>query len=281
MMNRKRMAAAMAVVWAMTGIFAGCGNAANSGIEEDNAAGATEDTTEIGETDLYVFIAASLSNAMEEVADMFSKDQPNVNIIYNADSSGTLQTQIEEGAECDIFFSAATKQMTALKDGGYVVDGSVVDLLENQVVLIKGTGVETAVTGFDNVTSAASMALGNEDTPAGQYAREIFTSLGNLEDVLTMEINECANVTAVLSAVSEQSNEVGVVYATDAASMSDSVEIVAAAPEGSMEPAIYPVGEISNVEATADEEMAAETFLSYLQSKEVLSVFEKYGFTIH
>lgn len=229
--------------------------------------------------EVYVFIAASLSNAMEEVQKNFNELYPEVEILYNADSSGTLQTQIEEGARCDIFFSAAQKQMDALVEEGLAIEDSVTDLLENKVVLIKPTGGETAVTGFENITEAANLALAGEDVPVGQYAREIFTNMGILEDVEAMEINEGRNVTEVLASVSEGSNEVGVVYATDAASVADKVEVIAEAPSDSLKtPVLYPVGLISDAEASAEEEIAAETFFAYLQEEDTLNIFEEYGF---
>ena len=182
--------------------------------------------------EIYVFIAASLSNAMEEIQKNFNEMYPEVEILYNADSSGTLQTQIEEGARCDVFFSAAEKQMNALAEEKLVPEDSIVDLLENKVVLIKPAGQETQVTGFKNITDAENIALAGDSVPVGQYAREIFENLGIAEDVEKMEINEGKNVTEVLANVSEGSNEVGVVYATDAASVRDKVEVIAEAPEG-------------------------------------------------
>lgn len=230
--------------------------------------------------DVYVFIAASLSNSMEEIQKDFEKLHPEVSIKYNADSSGTLQTQIESGAPCDLFFSAADKQMNALVDEELADKDSVVDLLENKVVLIKPKDSETKVTGFENITQAENIALAGEDVPVGQYAREIFTNLGIMDDVEKMEINEGRNVTEVLTAVSEGSNEVGIVYATDAASMGDSVEIIAEAPEDSLDtPVLYPIGLIKNESADDDEKAAAEAFYAYLQTEDALKVFEEYGFT--
>lgn len=229
--------------------------------------------------ELYVFIAASLSNAMEEIQQNFNEEYPDVEILYNADSSGTLQTQIEEGSRCDIFFSAATKQMDELVEAGLAKEDSVVDLLENKVVLIKPKDGETKVTGFENITDAANIALAGEDVPVGQYAREIFNNLGIMEDVEAMEINEGKNVTEVLAAVSEGSNEVGVVYATDAASVADQVEIIAEAPADALTtPVLYPVGLTEDAEASEAEAAAAETFLEYLQSDDAIAVFEEYGF---
>ena len=118
--------------------------------------------------EVNTFIAASLSNAMEEIQKDFNETYPDVEILYNADSSGTLQTQIEEGSRCDIFFSAATKQMDALVGEELAKKDSVVDLLENKVVLIKPKDGETKVTGFENITDAKNIALAGEDVPVGQ-----------------------------------------------------------------------------------------------------------------
>ena len=239
-------------------------------------------TTEDASGDLYVFIAASLANAMDEIQKDFNEEYPDVNILFNADSSGTLQTQIEEGSRCDIFFSAATKQMDALVDEDLAKKDSVVDLLENKIVLIKPKDGETKVTGFENITDAENMALAGEDVPVGQYSREIFSNLGIMDDVNKMEINECKNVTDVLAAVSEGSNEVGVVYATDAASVTDKVDIIAEAPADSLKtPVLYPVGLIEDKEASEDDTKAAEAFLDYVESDAAIKVFEDYGFTAY
>lgn len=230
--------------------------------------------------ELYVFIAASLANSMEEIQKDFNQKYPDVEIFYNADSSGTLQTQIEEGSRCDIFFSAATKQMDALVEEQLAKENSVEDLLENKVVLIKLKDAETKVTGFENITEAENLALAGEDVPVGQYAREIFTNLGIMDQVEKMEINEGKNVTEVLAAITQGSNEVGVVYATDAASVADQVEIIAEAPAEALEtPVLYPVGLTEDQEASSAEQEAAEVFLEYLQTEEAMKVFEEYGFS--
>lgn len=244
-------------------------------------AGATETTGDETAT-IQVFIAASLSNAMEEIAADYANVAPNVTIVYNAGSSGKLQTQIEEGGACDIFFSAAVKQMTALVDGGYVDEADTVDLLENKVQLIKPVGTETAVTGFENITEAANLALAADTVPVGQYAREIFENLGITDAVMAMEINECEDVSAVLAAVSEASNEIGIVYATDAASVADAVEVIATADDSILNTkVIYPVGLVHNEEADEAETAAAKAFMEYLSSPEAAAVFEKYGFTVN
>lgn len=246
------------------------------------AAGFTTGNVQAAEPggELYVFIAASLANAMEEIQKDFNEKYPDVEIFYNADSSGTLQKQIEEGSRCDIFFSAATKQMDALVEEKLAKEDSVKDLLENKVVLIKLKDAETKVTGFENITEAENLALAGEDVPVGQYAREIFTNLGIMDQVEKMEINEGKNVTEVLAAITQGSNEVGVVYATDAASVADQVEIIAEAPAEALEtPVLYPVGLTEDQEASSAEQEAAEVFLEYLQTEEAMKVFEEYGFS--
>ncbi len=289
--GKKLLAVMMAAMFA-AGTVAGCGSTGTKATQADQTT-AKEETSKVEETtkaaetteakaekeDLYVFIAASLKNTMEKIKETYEKDHPNVNIIYNADSSGTLQTQIEEGAQCDVFFSAATKQMDALKEGGFVVEGSISNLLENKIVLIKPKDGKTEVTGFDNITKASSLALAGEDVPVGQYARKLFTNLGTLDQVMKMEINEGANVTAVLTAVAEGSNEVGVVYATDAASMADKVEIIAEADNSMIDPAVYPVGLIIDKEASEGQVKAAADFKEYLVNDEgVMKLFTDAGF---
>ncbi|SFA77748.1 molybdate transport system substrate-binding protein [Acetitomaculum ruminis DSM 5522] len=272
------------ICFALTGL-AGCGNNTKTESTKQNETKDVSDEKVENKTEEPVeidfFIAASLNNVMEEIKADYEKEHPNVNIVFNADSSGTLQKQIEEGADCQLFFSAATKQMNALADEGLVNKDNIKDLLENEVVLIKAKGTETAVTGFDNITDAKNMALANEDVPVGQYAREIFNNIGNMDTVNKMEINSCQNVTAVLSAVAEGSNEVGVVYATDAKSAEDSVEVIATCPkEYYTTPCVYPVGIVDSKTATDAQIEAAKDLFEYLQTEDALSLFENYGFKI-
>lgn len=269
---KKKILAAITAGVLTTGLMTGTVFAADTEVQGDKEL----------KGEVYAFIAASLSNSMEQIQKDFNKLYPNVTIYYSADSSGTLQTQIEEGARCDLFFSAADKQMDALTEEKLTKEDTVVDLLENKVVLIKPADGETKVTGFENVTDAENMALAGEDVPVGQYSREIFTNLGIMDDVNKMEINECKNVTDVLAAVSEGSNEIGVVYATDAASVADKVEILAEAPADSLQtPVLYPVGLIEDKEASEDDTRAAEAFLDYVESDAAIKVFEDYGFTAY
>lgn len=269
---KKKILAAITAGVLTTGLMTGTVFAADTEVQGDKEL----------KGEVYAFIAASLSNSMEEIQKDFNELYPNVTIYYSADSSGTLQTQIEEGARCDLFFSAADKQMDALTEEKLTKEDTVADLLENKVVLIKPTDGETKVTGFENVTDAENMALAGEDVPVGQYSREIFTNFGIMDKVNEMEINECKNVTDVLAAVSEGSNEIGVVYATDAASVADKVEILAEAPADSLQtPVLYPVGLIEDKEASEDDTKAAEAFLDYVESDAAIKVFEDYGFTAY
>lgn len=257
-------------------------SAISSGLDVSSEILSVGETDSSKNTEVYCFIAASLKNVMEDIQENYKKVAPNVTLIFNPDSSGTLQTQIEEGAECDLFFSAATKQMTTLSEGGYIVDGSVVNLLENKIVLIKPKGEETTVTSFETIPNAKNIALAGEAVPVGAYAREIFTNLGILDKVLAMEINEGANVSAVLAAISEASNEVGIVYATDAASVVEKVDIIGEAPADSLKtPVLYPVGLVQNKDADDGQAQAAKDFLVYLQTEDCLQLFQNYGFSIN
>ena len=225
--------------------------------------------------EVNTFIAASLSNAMEEIQKDFNETYPDVEILYNADSSGTLQTQIEEGARCDIFFSAADKQMDALVDENLAKKDTVEDILENKVVLIKPKDGETKVTGFENITDAANIALAGDSVPVGQYSREIFDNLGITDEVNKMEINEGKNVSEVLAAVSEGSNEIGIVYATDAA-ISDKVKVLMEAPENTHKPVVYPIAMV-NSSKNPD---VAKDFIAYLSQDAQKNILAKYGFNV-
>ena len=269
---KKKILAALTAGILTTGLMTGTVFAADTEVKGDeNLKG-----------EVYAFIAASLSNSMEEIQKDFNELYPNVTIYYSADSSGTLQTQIEEGARCDLFFSAADKQMDALTEEKLTKEDTVADLLENKVVLIKPKDGETKVTGFENITDAKNIALAGENVPVGQYSREIFKNLGIEDDVNKMEINEGKNVTDVLASVSEGSNEIGIVYATDATSVADKVDVIAEAPEGSLEtPVLYPVGLTVDAEASDEEAAAADAFLEYLQTDDAMKVFEEYGFAAY
>ena len=243
--------------------------------------------------EIQVFIAASLENAFKDLIALYNEAQPNVTVTCNADSSGTLLTQIEEGYECDVFFSAATKQMKALEADGLVVDGTRVDLLRNEVVLITWKGSGTKVTGIDNLADAASIALADGSVPVGKYTRAALQNLGVLdkdadpsgistEDVSAalggVEINECGNVSKVKEAVKEGSNEVGTVYYSDAYSVRNDVDIIEHISTDLTGAIVYPMCRVTNAEADAAQTAAADDFFTFLQTPEAMAIFEEYMF---
>ena len=271
--------------------------AADTGDEAAAGAGTEETSGETLEaTEIQVFIAASLDNAFQELVELYRERQPNVTVTLNADSSGTLLTQIQEGYACDIFFSAATRQMDQLAEDGLMVEGTRTDLLGNEVVLITWQGSGTAVTGMDNLSEASSIALADGSVPVGQYTRTVLQNMGLLDSSLTaadittqeisdalggVEINECGNVSQVLQAVAEGSNEVGTVYYSDAYSEMDRVEILEHIPTDLSGEIIYPVAQVVNPEADELESAAAADFLAFLQTDEAMEVFTAYQFLDH
>ena len=243
---------------------------------ETEAESKEETKADLGEQSILVAVAASLKNAYEdELIPMFEEQYPGVTVEGTYDSSGKLQTQIEEGLEADVFMSAATKQMKALDEEGMIASDTIVNLLENKIVLIVPAGSDSKIDSFEKIGDAASIALGDpESVPAGQYAKEALTNL-NVWDSIQDKVSFGTNVTEVLNQVAAASADAGIVYATDAASKADQVTVVAEAPEGSLEKkVIYPV---AVVKATAHED-AAKAFVDFLQTPEAIAVFESYGF---
>ena len=224
---------------------------------------------------LTVAAAASLEYSyVQQLIPLFEKQNPGIQVEGTYDSSGKLQSQIENGLDADVFMSAAVKQMNALVSEGYIDPESVVELLENKIVLIKPKGGDTKVTSFENAADCETIALGDPaSVPAGQYAQEAFTTLGNW-DAVSAKASFGTNVTEVCAWVENASADCGVVYATDAAQ--HEVDIIAAAPEGSLsKKVIYPVAVLSG----SSHKEAAQKFVDFLASEEALAVFESYGFT--
>ena len=276
---KKLMAAAMAALMAAS--MTACGGsktettAAETTAEETTAKETTAASGE--ETEILVAAAASLKNAYEDkLIPMFEEANPGVTVKGTYDSSGKLQTQIEEGLDADVFVSAATKQMKALDEEGMIASDTITDLLENKIVLIVPAGNEKKLEKFEDIEKADSIALGDPaSVPAGQYSEEALTNLG-IWDKIQDKVSFGTNVTEVLNQVAAASADAGIVYATDAASMADKVEVVAEAPEGSLsEKVIYPV---AVVKGTAHEEVAKE-FVAFLQTDKAITVFEDYGFS--
>lgn len=281
----KRKIVSLLLVSAMTAVLAaGCGSsegntdASDSGQSETEADTQEEGQEESGEdakTEILVAAAASLEYAYEdELIPMFEEQNPDITVSGTYDSSGKLQTQIEEGMEADVFMSAATKQMDALTEEGMIEEDSVTDLLENKIVLITSADSQLELSSFEDITKADTIAIGDPaSVPVGQYSEEALTNLGLWDQVLA-KTSLGTNVTEVLNWVAEGSAQAGIVYATDAAT-TDKVKVVAEAPEDSLaEPAIYPVGIVS----ASENKEAAEKFVEFLKSDEAIQIFEDYGF---
>lgn len=288
-MKQKCVCVLLSAAMAMT-MFAGCGN------NKDQAAGETEAAAAepFEATTVTVFAAKSLNTVMEELIAEYNKTQPNVSIVGSYDSSGILMTQIEEGAACDVFFSAAQKQIDQLQDqDGLVIDGTRHNVVNNQVCVVTYKGSGTAVTGLSDIGNAKSIALADGSVPVGKYTRQAMVNAGMLDKVddvsqITtteiqnalggVDINECANVGAVTSAVAEGSNEVGTVYYSDTYGFEDRLEILEKVSYDLTGNVIYPVAQIVNNEADELEQSAAEDFINFLVSDDAKTIFQKYYF---
>lgn len=236
---------------------------------------------------INVFAAASLKNAMDEIIAEYNKANQDVKISLNTDSSGKLQTQIEEGFACDIFFSAGKKQMEKLKEEGHIKDGTDADLLHNKLCIVAPKDSGTKVTGIANIKDAKSISIGETSVPAGAYAREAlskaYPDLGitkestgaELKDKLGMDIIENSNVTKTLLSVVDGFGEVGFVYLTDTYGNED-VKVIEKVDESLTGKITYPIARVNNDEA--DEKISAEAdkFYDYLKSDSAKKVFEKY-----
>jgi molybdate transport system substrate-binding protein len=240
--------------------------------------------------ELTVFAAASMTESMNRIAAMYQKVAPKVKIVYNFDSSGTLKTQIQQGAPCDVFISAGQKQMNQLdikadpkantEKLDFVMPGTRFNIVSNKVVLIVPKGHAAGIKDFKAAATdkVKLIALGNSDVPVGQYSEQIFKSLG-IWDKLNAEkkITFGSNVKEVLAQVESGAVSCGVVYSTDAATAKKgSIEIAAEAPEGSHKPIVYPAAVLKNSKNAAD----AKAFCEYLKSRPCKKVFESIGFSI-
>jgi molybdate transport system substrate-binding protein len=249
-------------------------DAAGKMASEESSETATVKSKEAKE--LTILAAASLTDVCNELKEKYEKEHPEVTLNLSYGSSGALQTQIEEGAPCDIFFSAAKKQMDALNEASLMDAASISDLLENRVVLVVPAEGGADITSFEDVSSDKVKMIGlgePESVPAGHYAEEVFTTLGTL-DAVKAKANYGQDVRTVLTWVEEGDVDCGVVYATDAYT-TDKVKIIAEAPEGSCKKVIYPVG----IVAASENKDTAADFIAFLKTDDVLKVFEGYGFT--
>lgn len=244
-----------------------------------------------GKVTLIVFAAASMTETLEQIAERYKEVCPDVTLQFNFDSSGTLKTQIEEGADCDVFISAAQKQMNQIdaeKDGeggnenglDFVLQGTRMDLLENKVALAVPDGNPAQIGSYDDLAAALSegsvlLAIGNADVPVGQYTLKIFDYYGLNEEELNKAqvLTYGSNVKEVTTQVAEAAVDCGIIYATDA--FSADLEVVDTATAEMCGQVIYPAA-VLNITAHEDE---ARAFLEYLAGPEASAVFEAVGFT--
>lgn len=290
---KKRVLATLLAMSMVLGLVA-CGSKSDSKDDKKEETKTEAKADDAEDVELQVFIAASLSKVMDEVATEYQKDHPNVKITFNADSSGTLLTQIEEGYACDVFFSAAQKQMDQLeKADGLVADGTRKNVVNNQVVVVTRKDSGTKVTGLETLKDASSIALAGGSVPVGKYTRQALVNLGILDkvdDVSTIptetiaeklggvEISEQDNVSKVLMAVAEGSCEVGTTYYSDIYGYEDDIKILEKVSSDLTGDVIYPIAQIVNKEADKKQTEAAEDFMDFLLSDEAAKVFESYYF---
>ena len=272
---KKLVALMMALVMALS--LVACGNDAKPSADGNRVT-------------LTVFAAASLTESLNAIGEKYMADNQNVTLVFNYDSSGTLYKQIKEGAVCDLFISAAPKQMNqldgTLKDDAdknpdaldMLVEGSRLDLLENKVVLAVAEGNDKGIDSFDKLAELlksgdVKLAIGNSDVPVGQYTQKIFTYYDIDENAVADKLTYGSNVKEVTTAVSESTVDCGIIYASDA--YSAGLTVAAEATADMCGQVIYPAAVLN----TSAQQEAAAAFLAYLQSAEASAEFEKVLFT--
>ena len=230
--------------------------------------------------ELHVFAAASMTETMDQVIELYREKAPGVTVLPTYDSSGTLLTQIQEGADCDLFLSAAPKQMNTLEEAGSLLEGTRLDLLENKVVLAVPEGNAAGASTFDQLAEMLGggnvlLAMGNSDVPVGQYTQKIFAYYGLDETVLADSgvLTYGSNVKEVTTQVSEGTVDCGIIYATDA--FSAGLTVVDEARAEMCGQVIYPAAVLKD--SAHPEE--ARAFLDFLSSPEAGAVFSGVGFT--
>lgn len=286
----KRYTAVIMTVLIIAAAMCGCSSDSSSENKETSSA-ASAPSVEESTVELTVFAAASMTETLTEIKDLYEAANPGVTLTYTFDSSGTLKTQIEEGADCDLFISAAKKQMDQLDrsagseknpDGlDFILTDTRTDLLENKVTLCVPSGDPKKVTSFDNLAEMFKngddvlMAMGNEDVPVGQYTQKILSYYDLNEEELAKagKITYGTNVKEVTTQISEGTVDCGVIYSTDA--YSAGLEAVDTATEEMCGKVIYPAAVLKNSKNTD----AAKAFLSYLKGSEAGEIFSKVGFT--
>ena len=245
------------------------------------------------QTEVQVFVAASLKNVMEELGAQYEKENPSVKLVFQADSSGKLLSQIQEGYACDVFFSAAQKQMDTLQEEGKLVEGTRQNVVNNRLCVITRKDSGTKVSGLETLKDAKSIALADGTVPVGRYTRKALVSLGILpkaEDLSKIstkevsdalggvEISEQSNVSKVLAAVVEGSSEVGTTYYSDTYGKEADVEILEKVSYDLSGNVIYPISQVVNDEASEAEITEAKKFIDFVCSDMAKETFQKYYF---
>ena len=280
---------ALSLVLALTACGSKTGRAADAAAGSPPRDSASAEESAGDPVELIVFAAASMTETLTEIAELYKTAAPEVTITYNFDSSGKLLTQIKEGADCDLFISAAPKQMNAL-DGSLIgnteknpdgldriVTGSRIDLLENKVTLAVPEGNPKGIESFDQLAELLKggevlLAMGNSDVPVGQYTLKIFNYYGIDETAVADKLTYGNNVKEVTSQVSEAAADCGIIYATDA--YSAGLTVVDSATAEMCGQVIYPAAVLKG-----DKEEATRAFLAYLQTDAAMTVFESVGFS--
>ena len=261
--------------------------------EEKESAKESEKAAADGQTEVQVFVAASLKNVMEDLGEQYEKENPSVKLVFQADSSGKLLTQIQEGYACDIFFSAAQKQMDTLQEEGKLVEGTRKNVVNNQLCVITRKDSGTKVSGLESLKEAKSIALADGTVPVGRYTRKALVSLGilpeaeDLSKISTKEVSEAlggveiseqSNVSKVLAAVMEGSSEVGTTYYSDTYGKEADIEILEKVPYDLSGNVIYPISQVVNDEASEAEVTEAKKFVEFVCSDAAKETFQKYYF---
>lgn len=247
----------------------------------------TRQETSEKKIELIVFAAASMTETLEEIAKAYQMVVPNVTLVYTFDSSGTLKTQIQEGADCDIFISAAQKQMDQLDKTAdsyvntegldYILDGSRFNLVENKVVLAVPEGNPADITSYEDLKTDKLnlICLGNSDVPVGAYSEEVLNYLGIRERLeKAAKISYASNVKEVTTQIAEHSVDCGIIYATDA--ISAGLAVVDEADAAMCRRVIYPAAVLKK----SKNAKAAQAFLLYLKTEECAKIFESVGFSM-
>jgi len=232
------------------------------------------------ETELIVFAASSMTETLTDLGARYMEEHPQIHIVFNFDSSGTLQTQIQEGAQADLFLSAGQKQMNILEEEGYILPDTRLNLLENKVALVVGKDATGGVTSYEELIERLKageilLAMGNADVPVGQYTQKIFNYYGVEEQELAAAgcITYGSNVKEVTTQVREGVVDCGIIYQTDA--YSAGLTVVDTALDAMCGQVIYPAAVLKATEQQEE----AKAFLAYLMSDTADAVFEGVGFT--